>query len=240
MARNKNGTVKVDPKTLQTSLEYAFSGGDAVTGPSMIVQAIGHGKRAAFFIDRFLTGETLEDVGFEEPLPVVDKAEVVSRVPNLTPLPAAKRYERPAAERLATMAEVELPVTEEEARAGAARCLDCGGCSECHECVRACPANAFRFDMREEKREEVVRGHRLHRLQALRRQAQAASGYGRFPNVINAMQMDRLLAPTRPYNTVLRPSDGKVPDNIAYVLCTGSRDCTVDSGCARGSAACTP
>ncbi|MCK7513163.1 MAG: hypothetical protein MZV70_60160 [Desulfobacterales bacterium] len=35
-------------------------------------------------------------------------------------------------------------------------------------------------------------------------------GYGRFANVISAMQMDRLLAPTRPYNYVLRPGDGKV------------------------------
>ena len=43
------------------------------------------------------------------------------------------------------------------------------------------------------------------------------------------MQMDRLLAPTRPYNYVLRPADGKAPSNIAYVLCTGSRDCTVDN-----------
>jgi heterodisulfide reductase subunit A-like polyferredoxin len=41
--------------------------------------------------------------------------------------------------------------------------------------------------------------------------------------------MDRLLAPTRPYNAVLRPSDGRVPDNIAYILCTGSRDCQVDN-----------
>ena len=41
------------------------------------------------------------------------------------------------------------------------------------------------------------------------------------------MQMDRLLAPTRPYNAVLRPGDGKVPDNIAYIMCTGSRDETV-------------
>jgi heterodisulfide reductase subunit A len=39
--------------------------------------------------------------------------------------------------------------------------------------------------------------------------------------------MERLLAPTRPYNTVLRPSDGKVPERIAYVMCTGSRDQTV-------------
>lgn len=41
------------------------------------------------------------------------------------------------------------------------------------------------------------------------------------------MQMERQLAPTRPFNTILRPGDGKVPDRIAYVLCTGSRDMTV-------------
>jgi heterodisulfide reductase subunit A-like polyferredoxin len=43
------------------------------------------------------------------------------------------------------------------------------------------------------------------------------------------VQMDRLLAPTRPYNTVLRPSDGRVPERIAYVSCVGSRDQTVNN-----------
>jgi heterodisulfide reductase subunit A len=52
-------------------------------------------------------------------------------------------------------------------------------------------------------------------------------GYGVFRNVITGMQMDRLLAPTRPFNTILRPGDGKVPERIAYVMCTGSRDETV-------------
>jgi heterodisulfide reductase subunit A-like polyferredoxin len=52
-------------------------------------------------------------------------------------------------------------------------------------------------------------------------------GWGRYPNVITGMQMDRLLAPTRPYNTVLRPGDGKVPERIAYISCTGSRDKTL-------------
>ena len=45
--------------------------------------------------------------------------------------------------------------------------------------------------------------------------------------MITATQMERLLAPTRPYNTLLRPGDGKVPERIAYVMCTGSRDQTV-------------
>jgi heterodisulfide reductase subunit A len=43
------------------------------------------------------------------------------------------------------------------------------------------------------------------------------------------MQMERLIAPTRPFNNVLRPGDGKVPDNIAYVLCTGSRDSSMEN-----------
>jgi heterodisulfide reductase subunit A len=54
-------------------------------------------------------------------------------------------------------------------------------------------------------------------------------GFGTYKNVITGMQMDRLLAPTRPFNTILRPGDGKVPDRIAYVLCTGSRDETVNN-----------
>ena len=52
-------------------------------------------------------------------------------------------------------------------------------------------------------------------------------GFGRYKNVITGMQMDRLLAPTRPFNSVVRPGDGKVPDSIGYVMCTGSRDAQV-------------
>ena len=40
----------------------------------------------------------------------------------------------------------------------------------------------------------------------------------------DALQMERLLAPHGPYNRVLRPSDGREPDSIAYVQCAGSRD----------------
>ena len=54
-------------------------------------------------------------------------------------------------------------------------------------------------------------------------------GYGRYKNVITGTQMERLLAPTRPYNTVLRPGDGRAPERVAYVMCTGSRDLTVNN-----------
>jgi heterodisulfide reductase subunit A len=49
-------------------------------------------------------------------------------------------------------------------------------------------------------------------------------GQGLVPNVITSLQMERLLAPHGPYQRVLRPSDGKEPESIAYVQCAGSRD----------------
>ena len=124
--------------------------------------------------------------------------------------------------------ETEAPMTEDEAFLGAARCLDCGVCSECHACVDACPADCIDFDMREEEIEVDVdavvlaTGFRLFPADA-----KPEYGYGKYKNVITGMQMDRLLAPTRPFNSVVRPGDGKVPDRIGYVMCTGSRDAQV-------------
>jgi heterodisulfide reductase subunit A len=227
---HKNGTVSVDQETLETSIPGVFAGGDAVTGPSMIVQAIGQGHRAAFHIQRYLKGEPLQGVTFNDRLPVMNKAAVLERERGVTRRDRAILPELPVSERIKGMIEVEQGFSEEEARAEAARCLDCGVCSECHACVRVCPAGAIDFSQRDREMELEVgsvvmaTGFRLFNARA-----KQGYGYGTFPNVIDAMQMDRILAPTRPYNAVLRPSDGKVPNNIAYVLCTGSRDCTLDN-----------
>jgi len=121
-------------------------------------------------------------------------------------------------------------MSEVEALDGAARCLDCGVCSECHACLDACPADAIKFDMQGEEIEAEVGSVILATgFKLFPADAKPQYGYGRFKNVITGMQMDRLLAPTRPYNAVLRPGDGKVPDNIAYIMCTGSRDETVEN-----------
>ncbi len=225
---NKNGTVKVNPKTLQTSLPYVFAGGDVVTGPSMIVEAMGQGKRAAFFIDLFLQGKDLESAEYEYKLPKVSREEVLSRQLTHSKLPPLERKMVPPSERVKDFREEELPMSEEEVLYASSRCLDCGICSECHECVRVCPADAIDFNQKPVEMDVEVDAVVLSQgFKLFPAEKKPQYGFGRFPNVINAMQMDRLLAPTRPYNTVLRPSDGKVPDNIAYVLCTGSRDRTV-------------
>jgi heterodisulfide reductase subunit A-like polyferredoxin len=216
-------TLQADPTTLQTSLPWVFAAGDAVLGPSMITDAVGQGRRAAHMVDRWLQGRPLTD--FAEPLPVVDRAGVLARQKSHSrrdPLAA------PLAAEAIDFAELEPPLDEAEARAAAGRCLDCGVCSECHECIAACPADAIDLDMREQNVEVEVgavivsTGYKIFPADL-----KPQYGYGRFQNVITGVQMERLLAPTRPYNTVLRPGDGRVPERIAYVMCTGSRDETV-------------
>ena len=226
---NGNHTLKADPGTLQTAVPHVFAAGDVVTGPTMITTAVGQGRRAAFMIDRYLQGIELDAGAFDEALLVVDKAEVLGRqdvYDRREPFePSAVMSAAPS-----DFGETEGPMTEDEAFLGAARCLDCGVCSECHACVDACPADAIKLDMVGEEIEAEVGSVVLATgFKLFPADAKPQYGYGRYKNVITGMQMDRLLAPTRPYNAVLRPSDGKVPDNIAYIMCTGSRDETVDN-----------
>lgn len=223
-----NGVVKVDNETLQTSLPFVFAAGDAVTGPLNMTEAIGQGNRAAYFIDRYLQGQPLDSSYTKGPQPA-DRLAVVARAARLSSRKPTQQREVEIEERLRAMVEVEIPFTEEEARYSANRCLDCGHCSECHQCVHACPADAIDFSMEpEEHLFEVGAVILATGFELFDARLKPALGYGKYPNVITAMQMDRLLAPTRPFNAVLRPSDGKEPDNIAFVLCTGSRDAQVD------------
>jgi heterodisulfide reductase subunit A len=223
---NGNGTIAADRETLRTGTDGIFAAGDVVTGPSDITRAVGEGRRAAFMIDRWLTGGAL--TGFDDRLPAVERDLVLARQRTFTLRPAAPAPGAfdPAP---ADFAEVEPPLTEAEAHEGAARCLDCAVCSECEECVKACPVPGCidlhaRDSVLEVEVASVVVATGFDLFPA---DLKPEYGYGTFKNVITGMQMDRLLAPTRPFNTILRPGDGKVPERIAYVMCTGSRDETV-------------
>jgi len=222
----RNGSLRADPKTLQTDVPYVFAAGDVVNGATDITRAVGEGRRAAHMIDRWLTGGMLD--GFDLRLPVVDKEQVLARQKTYTLRPATPESVTLEAAPL-DFREVEAPLGEAEARQAAGRCMDCAVCSGCHECVNVCPVDGC-IDLQARDREldvevgavVVSTGFKLFAADL-----KPQYGFGKFRNVITGMQMDRLLAPTRPFNTVLRPSDGKVPDRIAYVMCTGSRDETV-------------
>ncbi|OIP05740.1 MAG: 4Fe-4S ferredoxin [Bacteroidetes bacterium CG2_30_32_10] len=109
-----------------------------------------------------------------------------------------------------------------------AAAIDIENCILCGACEKVCPTNCIDFTQDTEEYQVHINtvilatGFKLFDPLLMPRY-----GYGLYKNVITSMQMERELAPTRPFNTILRPSDGKVPDKIAYVLCTGSRDASI-------------
>ena len=113
-------TVEVDPQSGQTSVEWIFAGGDVVTGPASVVDAVAGGERAAAGIDRFLTGEDhafwraekMVDTFFD---PDADPVDYGRASPALMPLK----------DRLSGFREVERCFRPEAAIREARRCLRC-------------------------------------------------------------------------------------------------------------------
>ena len=65
-------------------------------------------------------------------------------------------------------------------------------------------------------------------------------GYGTFPNVITSIQLERILAASGPYQgQLIRPSDNKAPQRIAWIQCVGSRDTQIAKNSYCSSVCCT-
>jgi NADPH-dependent glutamate synthase beta subunit-like oxidoreductase len=121
---DKTGRPHVDPKTLQTSRSGVFAGGDLVSGPNTVVDAIAAGKRAAAVIDRHLRRQELKEPPAVK-LPNVfvaprtgddeDAGEVARVVPPALPARTRKH----------SSAEIEMAVSVEQAVREARRCLRC-------------------------------------------------------------------------------------------------------------------
>jgi heterodisulfide reductase subunit A len=106
--------------------------------------------------------------------------------------------------------------------------LDIEHCLLCGKCEKACPAEAIDFSQQPKDLEiETASIILATGYETTPIDAKAEYGAGKYPNVIDGLTMERLLAPTGPYLHVLRPSDGKEPESIAYVQCAGSRDQTL-------------
>jgi NADH-quinone oxidoreductase subunit F len=112
--------IQINPVTGQTSEKWIFAGGDAVSGPSSVVEAVAAGERAAVGIDQYLTGgghafwrETREVDTFFDP----DAEPVDTPREKLDLIPVERRREN--------FDEVELPWRESVAVCQAKRCLRC-------------------------------------------------------------------------------------------------------------------
>ncbi len=103
--------------------------------------------------------------------------------------------------------------------------LDMEHCIACGACARVCPAECIDFSQKEREYELTASAVILSTgFEITPMNAKEEYGGGKFKNVISPLQMERLLAPHGPFSGVVRPSDGKIPDSIAFVQCAGSRD----------------
>jgi heterodisulfide reductase subunit A len=106
--------------------------------------------------------------------------------------------------------------------------VDMENCVYCGACERVCPAGSINF-LQTPKRHTITARSVIVAtgFQLFDAKRKAEYHFSEYPNVLTSMHMERLLAPTRPTHAIVRPSDGKEPQNIAYVLCVGSRDASL-------------
>ncbi len=223
---SKWNLLKVNSETLQTSIPGVFAGGDVITGPATVIEAVDAGKRAARYMVKYLKGEELPTEWQDEPPVGTNWVEIPDDAPTLNRMRVPSL---PVEERLPGFKEVSLLVDEETSRSEAARCLNCGGCCECYECVKACKAEAVTLKTHDE---------RVNRVSLNVGAVILAPGfkpfdpsqfdtyhYSTYPNVVTSMEFERILSATGPsMGHLQRPSDGQEPKKIAWLQCVGSRD----------------
>ena len=118
-----NGLISADPETQETAASGIFAGGDSVTGPSTIINAIAAGRRAAVHIDKLLGGDGIIS-------PSRDKGAAAAsyeskRKPGFAELKRAPLPTLDMAERHKGFAEIDLCFSEKQAVGEANRCLQC-------------------------------------------------------------------------------------------------------------------
>jgi NADPH-dependent glutamate synthase beta subunit-like oxidoreductase len=147
------GTMQVDPMTWQTTDPDIFAGGDAATGPKIVIEAIAAGKQAAISIRRYLQGNHLK-LGREREFRAMQKVEGsgYDRIPRQKISKAAPES------RAKDFSEVHPGFTEEQVRKETERCLGCGvvvlneeECKGCGVCTVQCEFGAIKLIAREEK-----------------------------------------------------------------------------------------
>jgi len=119
VAVDRGNIIKVNPDTLATNREGVFAGGDAVSGPASVIEAIAAGRRAASSIDKYLGGTGIIDetlAPMEEAFKPLEESEEKRR-PEMPLLPEE--------ERIKGFHQVELGYTDEMAIEEAGRCLRC-------------------------------------------------------------------------------------------------------------------
>jgi len=104
--------------------------------------------------------------------------------------------------------------------------IDDEHCIKCELCRRVCKAEAINFDQKPEvfslKVGAIIIATGAEIFDARKK---SEYGYGRYPNVITNMELERLLNASGPTGGhIVRLSDGRIPRKVAFIQCVGSRD----------------
>ena len=228
--------VQSDEK-MMTTMEGVFVAGDVHRGVTFfVVDAIGEGHKVARSIDRFLRG----NLGLQEPikLPTVelsqDEIETKFLHGESVRSPRIPIQSIPLEERVHNFREVDLTLTESEALAEAERCLRCGICSECLECVSACERGAIDHNMADKYQDVTVGTIVLATgFKDFDPSLAPEFGYGKYENVLTAMEFERLINSSGPTGGKVLLKNGMAPRSVAILHCVGSRDKKYHEYCSR-------
>ena len=125
LERTRWETLVVDSNSLATNVPGVFAGGDFVTGPGMVVEAIAAGRRGAIAIDKYLRGDDSRVEIYDRKAKVVEGAAAPELDETWELKPRSEVKTLPLPERRASFTEIELGFTEDVARREAKRCLRC-------------------------------------------------------------------------------------------------------------------
>ena len=136
---SNTGVIQVNPVTLETSIPGVFAGGDCITGPNNVVEAMAAGLRAAESIDRYMQGCDLEAGRSLEP---PQTAEIDIGATEVSPHERARMPTIRLQKRLNSFEETTTGLSAKTTQKEAQRCLNCALCSQCLECTEVCELGA--------------------------------------------------------------------------------------------------
>jgi NADPH-dependent glutamate synthase beta subunit-like oxidoreductase len=138
IAINDDGTVAIDAQRM-TGSKGIFAGGDMLPGENRSSTiAMGHGKKAARYIDAYVNQQTYQKPE-KHPTAGYRKLHMWYK----TEAPQKEQHKLAPAVAIQNFDEVIAGLTESAARFEAQRCLSCGNCFECDGCFGACPEDAI-------------------------------------------------------------------------------------------------
>jgi len=226
---SSKSTFIIDNRTGRTNIEGMFAGGDAVTGPLTVIEAIRTGKTAARGIDEYLSGNLENNTNIYEftgekrissmELLRYKKNYLIQQPEQIQKRKAEKLIE--AKQRITNFDEVEMTLIKEEAIEEAKRCLSCRMCIGCGVCQSVCPQDAIDYSMPDEyltlttteldHYPKLTEGN-FHNNDMLKEL------YKESLNVLTPMELEYMLTPKTVYNGLpMRPTNGVIPERIGFI-----------------------